>query len=129
MRPGGVIQVGDHQATLEDLPVVILTTIGTKSRKVRREPHHPHRGQRHLGCRRVSSGGTQEPSWYRNLIAHQTSSYETAPICSIFEHASQFGAKRQRWWQVAERFSPRFPEFRRAAGREIPLVLVKPTAC
>ena len=35
-----------------------------------KEPHHPHRGQRHLGCRRVNSGGTQEPSWYRNLIAH-----------------------------------------------------------
>ena len=39
------------------------------------------------------------------------------------------GEEKQRYWAIAEQFWPHFPEYRRrAAGRDIPIMVLEPTA-
>ena len=70
-------QVADYEAsggvkggTLEGRPVVILTSVGTKSGKVRKNPvMRIVDGDRYVAV--ASAGGSPtNPSWYANLVAH-----------------------------------------------------------
>jgi F420H(2)-dependent quinone reductase len=70
-------QVADYEAsggveggTLEGRPVVILTSVGAKSGKVRKNPvMRIVDGDRYVAV--ASAGGSPaNPSWYANLVAH-----------------------------------------------------------
>ncbi|MGB7144183.1 MAG: nitroreductase/quinone reductase family protein [Mycobacterium sp.] len=70
-------QVADYEAsgglegaTLEGRPVVILTSVGAKSGKVRKNPvMRIVDGERYVAV--ASAGGSlTNPSWYANLVAH-----------------------------------------------------------
>ncbi|MCW2729880.1 MAG: deazaflavin-dependent nitroreductase family protein [Mycobacterium sp.] len=70
-------QVADYEAsggvegaTLEGRPVVILTSVGAKSGKVRKNPvMRIVDGDRYVAV--ASAGGSlTNPSWYANLVAH-----------------------------------------------------------
>src|SRR3979490_1744646 len=72
-------QVADYEAsdgtrggTLEGRPVVILTSVGTKSGNVRQNPGmRIVDGDRYVAV--ASAGGSStNPSWYANLVAHPT---------------------------------------------------------
>jgi len=72
-------QVADYEAsggvegaTLEGRPVVILTSVGAKSGKVRKNPvMRIVDGDRYVAV--ASFGGAEKnPSWYANLVTHPT---------------------------------------------------------
>jgi deazaflavin-dependent oxidoreductase (nitroreductase family) len=120
---------GTQGNTLEDRPVVILTTIGARSGKVRKNPiMRIEDNGIHVAV--ASAGGAPEnPSWYGNLIAHPDVLVQDGRAVLHLRARELFGTEKQRWWPVAEHFWPHYPEYRqRAAGREIPLILLEPIA-
>jgi deazaflavin-dependent oxidoreductase (nitroreductase family) len=120
---------GTQGNTLEDRPVVILTTIGARSGKVRKNPiMRIEDNGIHVAV--TSAGGAPEnPSWYGNLIAHPDVLVQDGRAVLHLRARELFGTEKQRWWPVAEHFWPHYPEYRqRAAGREIPLILLEPIA-
>ena len=115
--------------TLEDQPVDILTTIGAKSGRVRKNPIMRIEDNGIYVAVASAAGALKNPSWYANLIAHPDVLIQDGNDVAHFRAREVFGTDKQRWWVVAERFRPRYPEYRRlAAGREIPLLLLEPTA-
>ncbi len=117
---------GREGGTLEGKPVVILTTTGARTGKVRKTPliRIEHNG---VYAVVASAGGAPEhPAWYRNVVAD--------PLVRVQDHDDVFavrarevhGAEKDRWWRIAETFWPHFPEYRaKAAGREIPIVVLE----
>jgi F420H(2)-dependent quinone reductase len=61
---------GTEGNTLEDRPVVILTTIGAKSGKVRKNPIMRVVDNGIYVAVASAGGAPKNPSWYANLIAH-----------------------------------------------------------
>jgi deazaflavin-dependent oxidoreductase (nitroreductase family) len=117
-------QVADYEAsggvkggTLEGRPVVILTSVGTKSGKVRKNPV-------------ASAGGSStNPSWYANLIAHPRVRLQDGANVREFAAREVTDDEKRYYWAVAERFWPHFPEYRRlAGGRDIPIMVLEPIA-
>jgi deazaflavin-dependent oxidoreductase (nitroreductase family) len=120
---------GTEGNTLEDRPVVILTTIGSKSGKVRKNPIMRIEDNGSYVAAASAGGAPKNPSWYANLIAHPDVLVQDGGEVIRLRARELFGAEKQHWWPVAERFWPHYPEYReRAAGREIPLVLLEPIA-
>jgi deazaflavin-dependent oxidoreductase (nitroreductase family) len=120
---------GTEGNTLEDRPVVILTTIGAKSGKVRRNPIMRIGDNGSYLAVASAAGAPENPSWYANLIAHPDVLIQDGGAVIQLRARELFGAEKQHWWVVAETFWPHYPEYRqRAAGREIPLVLLEPIA-
>jgi F420H(2)-dependent quinone reductase len=118
---------GTQGNTLEGRPVVILTTIGSKSRKVRKNPIIRIKENGIYVAAASAAGSPKHPFWYGNLLAHPEVQLQDGSEVHVLRAREVFGEERQQWWQVAERFWPRFPEYReRAAGREIPLILLEP---
>src|ERR1700731_625462 len=127
-------QVADYEAsggvkggTLEGRPVVILTSVGAKSGKVRKNPvMRIVDGDRYVAV--ASAGGAPaNPSWYANLVAHQTARLQDGATVKDFRAREVSGEEKQRYWAIAEQFWPHFPEYRRlAAGRDIPIMVLEP---
>jgi deazaflavin-dependent oxidoreductase (nitroreductase family) len=129
-------QVADYEAsgglegaTLEGRPVVILTSVGAKSGKVRKNPvMRIVDGDRYVAV--ASAGGSPtNPSWYANLVAHPRIRLQDGASVREFQAREVSGEEKQYYWTVAERFWPHFPEYRRlAGGRDIPIMVLEPIA-
>ncbi len=120
---------GVQGGTLEDRPVVILTSLGAKSGKIRKNPIMRILDGSTYVAVASAAGAPTNPSWYANLIAHPDVRVQDGATVHELRAREVSGDEKLRWWAVAERFWPHFPEYReRAAGREIPvLVLEQPT--
>ena len=129
-------QVADYEAsggvkggTLEGRPVVILTSVGAKSGKVRKNPvMRIVDGDRYVAV--ASAGGAPaNPSWYANLVAHPRIRLQDGTSVKEFAAREVSGDEKRYYWAVAERFWPHFPEYRRlAGGRDIPIMVLEPIA-
>ena len=129
-------QVADYEAsdgleggTLEGRPVVILTSVGAKSGKVRKNPvMRIVDGDRYVAV--ASAGGSPtNPSWYANLVAHPRVRLQDGASVKEFQAREVSGDEKRHYWTVAERFWPHFPEYRRlAGGRDIPIMVFEPVA-
>jgi deazaflavin-dependent oxidoreductase (nitroreductase family) len=129
-------QVADYEAsggvkggTLEGRPVVILTSVGAKSGKVRKNPvMRIVDGDRYVAV--ASAGGSPaNPSWYANLVAHPRVRLQDGANVGEFAAREVTGDEKRYYWTVAERFWPHFPEYRRlAGGRDIPIMVLEPIA-
>src|ERR1700675_4670019 len=129
-------QVADYEAsggvegaTLEGRPVVILTSVGTKSGKVRKNPvMRIVDGDRYVAL--ASAGGAPtNPSWYASLVAHPRVRLQDGASVREFQARGVGGDEKRYYWAVAERFWPHFPEYRRlAGGRDIPIMVLAPVA-
>jgi deazaflavin-dependent oxidoreductase (nitroreductase family) len=129
-------QVADYEAsggvegaTLEGRPVVILTSVGAKSGKVRKNPvMRIVDGDRYVAV--ASAGGSlTNPSWYANLVAHPKVRLQDGASVNEFQAREITGDEKRHYWEIAERFWPHFPEYRRLAGsRDIPIMVLEPIA-
>jgi F420H(2)-dependent quinone reductase len=120
---------GREGGTLEGKPVVILTTIGAKTGAVRKNPvMRIKEGDVYVAVA-SNAGAVDHPAWYRNVIAHPEISLQDGAIVHRVRAREVHGAEKDRWWLIAERDWPHFPEYRAKAGdREIPVLLLEPIA-
>ena len=119
---------GREGATLEDRPVVILTTTGAKTGNIRKNPvMRIKHGDTYVAVA-SNAGATTHPSWYRNLVAHPEVLLQDGATVYQLRAREVHGQDKAYWWTVAERFWPHFPEYRASAGdRDIPILLLEQT--
>jgi F420H(2)-dependent quinone reductase len=117
---------GQRANTLRDtgLPVVIVTTRGNKTGKIRKMAlmRVEHNGQYALVA---SKGGAPEhPVWYYNLVSDPNSVFvqdgpEPFPV-AVRELA---GDERAQWWARAVAAYPPYAEYQERTDRTIPVFL------
>jgi deazaflavin-dependent oxidoreductase (nitroreductase family) len=129
-------QVADYEAsggvegaTLEGRPVVILTSVGAKSGKVRKNPlMRIGDGDRYVAVA-SADGSLTNPPWYANLIAHPKVRLQDGTSVKEFQAREVAGDEKRHCWVTAEQVWPHFPECRhQAGGRDIPIMVLEPTA-
>jgi deazaflavin-dependent oxidoreductase (nitroreductase family) len=115
---------GTRANTLRDtgLPIIIFTTRGNRSGKVRKTPvmRVAHDGEYALVA---SKGGAPEhPVWYYNLQAHPDEVMlqdGPEPFDVIVREVS--GEERAQWWDRAVEAYPPYAEYQTKTTREIPV--------
>jgi deazaflavin-dependent oxidoreductase (nitroreductase family) len=115
---------GQRANTLLDtgLPVVIVTTRGRKSGKIRKFPlmRVEHDGEYAL----VASlgGAPTNPTWYGNLIADPTALMiqDGAEPRDFVAHEVQ-GNERELWWERAVEAYPSYADYQMKTSRTIPV--------
>lgn len=118
---------GRQGGTLEGKPVVILTTIGAKSGSIRKNPvMRIKEGDVYVAVA-SNAGAVKHPAWYRNVVNHPDISLQDGATVHLVRAIEVHGEEKARWWEIAERDWPHFPEYRASAGdREIPILLLEP---
>jgi deazaflavin-dependent oxidoreductase (nitroreductase family) len=120
---------GTEAATLLDtgLPVVIVTTRGNKSGKLRKTAlmRVEHDGEYAL----VASlgGAPTHPVWYYNLVADPTAvSIQDGPEPFDAEVRLVDGEERAQWWERAVAAYPPYAEYQQKTERVIPVFVARP---
>lgn len=117
---------GAEGGTLQGKPVVILTTRGRRSGKVRKTPLM--RVEHHGAYAVVASmgGAPKHPVWYLNLIASPTVTLQDGR--NVYEMVAReaHGDERARWWAVAVEAWPAYADYQARTARQIPVVVLDP---
>jgi len=117
---------GERANTLLDtgLPIIVLTTRGNKSGKVRKHAlmRVEHEGEYALVA---SQGGMPtNPSWYYNLKADPGAlEIQDGPVPQDYVAREVTGAEKELWWKRATAAYPPYDEYQAATTRVIPLLV------
>ncbi len=117
---------GSRANTLRDtgLPIVIVTTIGHKSGKVRKFPvmRVEHAGEYAIVASK--GGAPTHPEWYRNLTAHPALvEIQDGPEPADYSVRELEGTQREEWWTRAVEAYPPYAEYQERTDRLIPVLL------
>jgi F420H(2)-dependent quinone reductase len=120
---------GQRANTLMDtgLPIIVVTTRGNKSGKVRKSPlmRVEHEGEYALVA---SKGGAPEhPVWYLNLVADPTAvTIQDGPEPFQVTVREVSGEEKALWWERAVAAYPPYAEYQEKTDRQIPLLVATP---
>jgi deazaflavin-dependent oxidoreductase (nitroreductase family) len=120
---------GREANTLRDTgrPIVVLTTRGRKSGKLRKSPlmRVEHDGEWVLVA---SKGGSPaHPEWYLNLTAAPgAATLQDGPEAIAVDVRELDGDERAVWWERAVEAYPPYAEYQQKTGRLIPVLLATP---
>jgi deazaflavin-dependent oxidoreductase (nitroreductase family) len=117
---------GAEANTLRDtgLPIVVVTTKGNKSGKVRKTPlmRVEHDGEYALVASK--GGAPTHPVWYYNLLADpENVQIQDGPSPAEYVVREVSGDERQLWWDRAVAAYPPYAEYQQKTDREIPVVV------
>ena len=121
---------GKEGNTLLDtgMPVIIVTTRGNKSGKVRKTPlmRVEHGGEYAL----VASlgGAPKHPVWYYNLVADPHVELQDGPVKQDMIAREVTGDERAEWWDRAVTAYPPYEEYQAKTERVIPVFVLEPLA-
>lgn len=106
------------------LPVVIVTSRGNKSGKIRKTPlmRVEHDGEYLLVASK--GGAPKHPVWYYNLKADPANiALQDGPDKFDVAVRELDGAERDQWWQRAVAAFPPYAEYQEKTARAIPVFL------
>ena len=121
------MQSGGTQGTeMKGKPVILLTTVGAQSGKLRKTPlmRVTHDGEYAV----VASlgGAPKNPVWYHNIVAHPRVELQDGTAHGDYDAREVFGDEKALWWQRAVEVWPDYAEYQRNTDREIPVFVLTP---
>jgi deazaflavin-dependent oxidoreductase (nitroreductase family) len=117
---------GTSGTTLRGVPVVVITSVGSQSGKLRKNPvmRVEHDG---VYAAIASKGGApQHPSWYRNLVEHPLVELQDGSSKGDYTAHVASGDERVAWWDRAVGVWPDYAEYQTKTDREIPVFVLEP---
>ena len=117
---------GAEGNTLRGRPVVIVTSTGAKSGKVRKTPlmRVEHEGRYALVA--SQGGAPKHPTWYFNLVADPRVRIQDGPVPRDMVVREITGDEKAQWWERAVATWPDYAEYAKRTDREIPVFLAEP---
>jgi deazaflavin-dependent oxidoreductase (nitroreductase family) len=107
-------------------PVIILTSVGAKTGKLRKTPlmRVEHAGEYAV----VASlgGAPKHPVWYYNLTAHPQVELQDGPVKEDYRAREVHGAERETWWERAVAVWPDYAEYQKKTTRTLPVFVLSP---
>ncbi len=109
-----------------DMPIVIFTTRGQRSGKIRKTPvmRVEHEGEYALVA---SKGGAPEnPLWYYNLVAYpEDVELQDGPEPFAVTVRQIEGDEYAQWWERAVKAYPPYADYQERTSRTIPVFLAR----
>ncbi|MBA0045211.1 nitroreductase family deazaflavin-dependent oxidoreductase [Mycobacteroides sp. LB1] len=122
VESGGIEGAQAH----DDKPVVLLTTVGAKTGKLRKTPlmRIEHRGQYAI----VASfrGASTNPVWYHNITKNPRVELQDGTVAGDFDAQEVFGDEKAVWWQRAVAALPEYSDYQAKTTRQIPVFVLTP---
>ncbi|MFD3563139.1 nitroreductase family deazaflavin-dependent oxidoreductase [Streptomyces sp. NPDC058686] len=119
---------GTKGTTLGDTgyPVIVLTTRGAKSRKIRKTPLMRVEHDERYAVVASQGGAPKHPVWYFNIKADARVELQDGPLKRDMTAREVTGAEKAEWWDRAVAAYPPYAEYQERTSREIPLFVLEP---
>jgi F420H(2)-dependent quinone reductase len=117
---------GTRSTTLRGKPVIILTSVGARTGKLRKTALMR---VEHAGTYAVvaSKGGSaSHPTWYHNLVAHPHVELQDGATKRDYSAREVSGDEKAEWWERAIEVWPDYAGYQRKTRRQIPVFVLEP---
>ena len=117
---------GTEGTELQGKPVIVLTSVGAKSGKIRKTPlmRVEHDGEYAVVA--SMGGAPTHPVWYHNLVANPHVELQDGPVKKDYLAREVHGAEREIWWQRAVAAWPDYAEYQKKTTRMLPVFVLTP---
>ena len=117
---------GTENTSLQGKPVILLTSVGAKSGKLRKTPlmRVEHGGEYAI----VASlgGAPKNPVWYYNVKAHPRVELQDGTVHGDYEAREVFDDEKAQWWERAVAAWPDYANYQKKTDRQIPVFVLTP---
>jgi len=116
---------GTEGTTMRGMPVIVLTSRGVKSGKIRKNPlmRVEHEG---VYAAVASLGGApKHPVWYHNVVADPHVELQDGPVRQDMTAREVTGAEKTLWWDRAVAAYPDYADYQAKTEREIPVFVLE----
>jgi deazaflavin-dependent oxidoreductase (nitroreductase family) len=117
---------GAEANTLRGVPIIVLTSVGAKSGKLRKTPlmRVEHDGRYAVVA---SKGGAPEhPVWYHNLVSEPHVELQDGAVRRDYTARELSGTERDVWWERAVAVWPDYAQYQTKTDRLIPVFVLEP---
>ena len=117
---------GTEGNMMQGMPVIVLSTLGAKSGKIRKTPlmRVEHGGEYVVVA---SKGGAPDhPDWYYNLVDAPLAELQDGAVRKDYTPRELEGDERAVWWERAVEAFPNYAEYQTKTDRLIPIFLLTP---
>ncbi|WP_373138545.1 nitroreductase family deazaflavin-dependent oxidoreductase [Mycobacterium marinum] len=119
---------GTEGTQLQGKPVVLLTTVGAKSGKLRKTPlmRVEHNGEYAI----VASlgGAPKNPVWYYNVVQNPRVELQDGTVIRDYDAREVFDQEKSIWWERAVGVWPDYAEYQKKTDRQIPVFVLTPVS-
>ena len=119
---------GTKGTTMRGMPVVLLTSVGAKSGKLRKTPlmRVEHDGEYAV----VASigGAPKHPVWYYNVVANPHVELQDGPAKGDYTAREVTGEEKTVWWERSVAAFPDYADYQKKTDRQIPVFVLTPMA-
>ncbi|MFD7280569.1 nitroreductase family deazaflavin-dependent oxidoreductase [Streptomyces sp. NPDC059862] len=119
---------GTKGTTLQgtSMPVIVLTTRGAKSGKIRKTPLMRVEHEGRYAAVASLGGAPQHPVWYHNVKADPHVELQDGPVKRDMTAREVTSAEKAEWWERAVAAYPPYAEYQTKTDREIPVFVLEP---
>lgn len=119
---------GTKGTTMRGMPVVVLTTRGAKSGKIRKSPLMRVEHEGTYAVVASLGGAPKHPVWYYNVVADPQVELQDGPVRKDMRAREVTGDEKALWWERAVAAYPDYAEYQKKTDRRLPVFVLEPTA-
>ncbi len=117
---------GTDGTDMKGMPVILLTTVGAKTGKLRKTPlmRVEHDGEYAV----VASlgGAPKNPVWYYNIAKNPRVELQDGTVVKDYDAREVFGDEKAVWWERAVAAYPDYADYQQKTERQIPVFVLTP---
>ncbi|KNB50632.1 nitroreductase family deazaflavin-dependent oxidoreductase [Streptomyces caatingaensis] len=119
---------GTEGTTLRDtgLPVVILTTRGARTGKIRKTPLMRVEHDGTYAVVASLGGAPKHPVWYHNIVADPRVELQDGTVRQDMRAREVTGEEKAVWWERAVAAFPDYAKYQEKTDRVIPVFVLEP---
>lgn len=116
---------GSRGTLLRGVPVVVITSVGVSSGKLRKNPVMRIEHEGTYAAVASKGGAPRNPSWYRNLVEHPMVELQDGPDKADYTAREASGEERALWWERALEVWPDYASYQEKTDRQIPVFVLE----
>jgi deazaflavin-dependent oxidoreductase (nitroreductase family) len=117
---------GTEGADMKGKPVILLTTVGAKTGKIRKTPLMRVQHDGEYAVVASLGGAPKHPVWYFNITANPRVELQDGAEPHDYQAREVFGAEKAIWWERAVQAWPDYADYQRKTDRQIPVFVLTP---
>jgi deazaflavin-dependent oxidoreductase (nitroreductase family) len=117
---------GTEGTKLRDLPVILLTSVGNKTGKLRKTPLMRVEHDGRYAVVASLGGAPKHPVWYHNVVANPHVELQDGPAKHDMVAREVFGDEKAEWWARAVEAYPDYADYQARTERQIPVFVLEP---
>jgi len=117
---------GAEGNTMRGMPVIVVTTIGAKSGKLRKIPLMRVESEGRYAIVASLGGAPRHPVWYYNVKANPHVELQDGSLKQDMIAREVTGDEKSKWWEIAVDAYPDYADYQKRTDRQIPVFVLEP---